>query len=992
MSTVLPQVAPSAVAGCLNGSGSGSGSEAGAEFTTGFPTEFPTRFSREAATESLGPSRLRLRCHGIVQGVGFRPFVHRLALDLGLSGQAQNEVGTVVLELQGSRSALERLLERLPRELPLPARLEPLQPDWLPAEAGPQAPTPGDSGGIQISASPPEPLGIGLVAPALSADLAPCPACLAELADPANRRFGYAFISCCACGPRYSIATAQPFARASTSLAAFPPCASCLQEFHDPGNRRFHAETIGCPDCGPQLAWWEPLAQTSSLADTVGDQGRVAGPDPSTDALIERACALLAGGGILALQGVGGFQLLVDASNAAAIERLRQRKRRPSKPLALLVADLAWITPSCPISAAERAQLQHPAAPIVLLRRRLEGGDPPGAGLRLAAGPLPELAPPTEGPAFELALEALAPGCADLGVMLPASPLHQLLALRFGRPLVATSGNRSGEPLVSDPAEARRLLGEIAAGFLIHNRPIARPLDDSLLQLIEGRPALLRRARGYAPEPMALSMPLAAPKPLAVPKPCAQAQPAPPLGVLALGGDLKSAPALALGERLWLAPQLGDLSTAACLQRLEVGALELLARHARQIDVIAIDGHPGYRSHQLGQQLNPGRGQGAQAVPHHLAHGLAVVAEHGLELPALVLSFDGLGYGAAAPPAAGLGAAIRRAAVARDVRGAAAAPPLWGGELLLVEPGGWRRLAGLRPFPLAGGERAMAEPRRAALGLLAASGPAALAHPGARQTLAAFAPGETAQLLEAIEAGCNAPACSSVGRLFDAVASLLGLCQRLDHEGQGGQLLQGAAAPALAAQATSPGALQGYSLPRLHPPAGQAPPLGWLDWQPLLSALLDDLALAAGAGFATGVSRLGSNSLGAHPQSIQRCAARFHLGLALAAAELAAGAAQRSGCRQVLLSGGCFQNRLLLEATIAALRQQGLSPYWGEAVPCNDGGLAVGQVWALRHGLTQQLGPDGEPALDRQPDPAHLPGLAGPADPALTRREAAPCA
>jgi hydrogenase maturation protein HypF len=867
--------------------------------------------------------------------------VHRLAQELGLSGRAQNEVGTVVLELQGSRSALERLLERLPRELPLPGRLEPLQPHWLPVEGGTLGDAPGKASGIRISASPPEPLGIGLVAPALSADLAPCPACLAELADPANRRFGYAFISCCACGPRYSIATAQPFARAHTSLAAFPPCAACLQEFHDPGNRRFHAETIGCPACGPQLAWGEPLGQAGSEPDAGGGQGPVAGKAPttqvaSTDALIERACGLLAGGGILALQGVGGFQLLVDGTNAAAIARLRQRKRRPSKPLALLVADLAWISPSCWISAAEREQLQHPAAPIVLLRRRLGAGDSPGVA------PLPELDPRTQGPCFAQALEALAPSCANLGVMLPASPLHQLLVVRFGRPLVATSGNSSGEPLVSDPAAARRLLGEIADGFLTHNRPIARPLDDSLLQLIEGRPALLRRARGYAPEPLRLPQsktPYPGQKPTQT---CTQTSTqgpnptdaqglaqgirlgAPVEGVLALGGDLKSAPALALGEQLYLAPHLGDLSVPAGLQRLEAGALELLARHGRQIGAIAIDSHPGYLSHQLGHRLGEGRVLPPQAVPHHLAHGLAVAAEHGLDLPLLVLSFDGLGYGATDRLAAG--------------------PPLWGGELLLLEPGGWKRLASLRPFPLPGGERAMAEPRRAALGLLAASSPAALAHPGARRTLAAFTAEERELLLQATRAGCNAPECSSVGRLFDAVASLLGLCQRLDHEGQGGQLLQGAAAPALAAGEISPGALPGYPLPLRRPPAGQAPPLGWLDWQPLLSALLDDLALAAGA------NGSGDTSRGPHPQTIQRCAARFHLGLARAAAELAAGAAELSSCSQVALSGGCFQNRLLLEATIAALRRQGLSPFWGEAVPCNDGGLAVGQVWALRQG------------------------------------------
>ncbi|MBD2422855.1 carbamoyltransferase HypF [Cyanobium sp. FACHB-13342] len=770
----------------------------------------------------MSQARLRLWCRGVVQGVGFRPLVHRLASELALVGEVENVAGAVRLELQGERRCLELLVRRLPEALQPPGALEPLEPDWLP----PRVPAPA---GLRIAAAAGQPLGEGLVAPSLAADLAPCTACLAELHDPANRRHRYPFISCSACGPRYSIATAEPYARAHTSLAGFPLCAACQREFDDPADRRFHAETIGCPTCGPRLAWHGPG----------GEAGGEAGGDP-----LDQALDLLAAGGILALQGVGGFQLLVDASNGAAVARLRQRKHRPAKPLALLVADLEAITTLVELSTDERLQLQHPAAPIVLLRRRL------GA---------PE------------ALPGVAPGSAALGVMLPASPLHQLLAAGFGRPLVATSGNRSGEPLCCDPAEALERLAGIADGFLLHNRPIARRLDDSVLQVIEGRPVLLRRARGYAPRALALQ--------------------APPGTALAFGGDLKNAPALAQGGRVWLAPVLGDLAGGRQMQLMQQGVDQLLGRYGSQLDALVCDLHPGYGSHQLAAGAARRRGVPLQTVQHHRAHGLAVAAEHGLELPLLVWACDGLGYG-----------------------DSAGGHRLWGGELLRLTAAGAERWACLRPFPLPGGERAMAEPRRAALGLLVATGPGALAHPGAAACRRAFAEGEWELLLQALATGCNTPLCSSTGRLFDAVASLLGLCQRSSFEGETGLRLEG-----LALQSEP---IQPVPMPLL-PAAGLE--LGWLDWAPLVRSLLD------------------SGAAGVSPR--QR-AATFHASLAAGLAGAAAQAAARSGNGPVLLAGGCFQNRLLLERTSAALRAAGLEPYWAEQVPCNDGGLALGQLWA----------------------------------------------
>jgi hydrogenase maturation protein HypF len=804
----------------------------------------------------MGPplARLRLLCRGTVQGVGFRPAVHRLAAALGLGGTIRNVTGGVELQLDGPRDALERLLEQLPVALPATARLETLDPEWSEAFSPPAAL------GLRITADRPRPLGVGLVAPSLTADRAPCSDCRRELADPADRRFRYPFVSCCACGPRYSIATAEPWARAHTSLAAFPLCPACRLEFEDPADRRFHAETIGCPACGPRLRLLDPQGRPWAGEGEADPSGA---PQAAAVALLRRS-------GILALQGVGGFQLLVNAADAEAVARLRARKRRPHKPFALLVDDLERLEHLVDPTPAERRVLADPAAPIVLLSCRDDR--------------------------HSAVLPGVAPAAPALGVMLPASPLHWLLARDFAGPLVATSGNRGGEPLCIDPAEALDRLGGIADAFLVHDRPIARPLDDSVLQVIEGRPAPLRRARGYAPEPLAL----------------AEAGPA----VLALGGDLKSAPALAVGDRLWLAPHLGDLVDARGQERWRGGVAELLERHGGELAAVAIDRHPGYLSHQGAADLLAA-GEHAdkvslRTVAHHRAHGLAVAAEHGLALPLAVLALDGLGYG----------------------EGDA---PLWGCELLWLEsPGageGVRRLASLRPFPLPGGERAMREPRRSALGLLWQAG--LLEHPGAAGLRGQFAAVDLRLLEQSLVADCNAARTSSAGRLFDAVAALLALVDVASHEAQAGLALQAAALRS----ADAPGA---YPLPLQAAGASEAgaeatPAL--LNWLPLLQALLDDIHAG---------------------QPPELCAARFHNGLVTGLA--AAVAALLPDGIAVALAGGCFQNRLLLEGLSGALRERGRRPCWSEKLPLNDGGLAAGQVLAVR----QHIAADAESAATQE--------------------------
>jgi hydrogenase maturation protein HypF len=777
---------------------------------------------------------------------------------LGLRGRLSNHFGVLRIDLHGPAAALEGFLAALPEALPSAARLDHLEVRWLEA---PQPPWPE---GVDLAAESAQPLGAALVAPGLVADRAPCHQCLAELADPSSRRHRYPFISCCACGPRFSLATALPFCRAHTTFAAFPPCPACDREFRDPADRRFHAETISCPVCGPRLRVRDPSGHT-------GVEGEEA---------LDAASQLLREGQILALQGVGGFQLLVDATQPLAVARLRRRKERPSKPFALLLADPRALDGVVHLSAAEERALRHPAAPIVLLRRRR---------------------PDTEGP-----WEGVAPGSPALGVMLPASGLHHLLALAGGQPLVPTSGNRGGDPLCIAADEAVERLAGLADAFLVHDLPIARPLDDSLLQLIDGRPALLRRARGFVSE----SLPWQGPKQLSSPR-------SPGNGpVLAIGGDLKAAPALVAGDRIWLAPHLGDLANALVQRRWRAALDAQLASTTLPLAALACDAHPGYLGHQLVHPLAERHHLPLAAVPHHLAHGLAVLAERGEQPPLLVVACDGLGLA--------------------DPGRAEGEERLWGGELLWIQgiEGGrlrWQRLAALRPFPLPGGDRASREPRRCALGLLAAAGAAALTHRGASLSLEAFTPGERELVLRALASGFNAPLTSSLGRFIDAVASLLGLAQTLSHEGEGGLRWQGAASRGSWAARQRPTAP--WRLPLGPQPAGDPAllPLGRWDWGPLLQALLAHLAAGGGP---------------------EEAAWRVERALVGAIVEGGAAGSAWSGCRRVALTGGCFQNRALLEGCLRGLRRQGLEPLWNERVPCNDGGLALGQAWAAQAGRT----------------------------------------
>jgi hydrogenase maturation protein HypF len=808
---------------------------------------------------------------GLVQGVGFRPFVHRLATALELAGWVENTAAGVCLELEGPTAALEAFLARLPRERPPHSRLDRLQQQWLPPQS---------SAGFRIltTAAQGAPGRPPAAATALQLpDLAPCAACLAELSDPASRRCGYAFTSCAHCGPRFSIQRALPFERCHTALASFPLCAACASEYADPSNRRFHAQTSGCPACGPQLSWFSPGGPR------LWDPARPSGP---ISPCLAAAAAALRAGRIVALQSVGGFQLLCLARWEAAVAELRRRKGRPEKPFALLAPDLAWVRRHCLLGPAEEQLLTAPAAPIVLLRRR----------------PLEWVGPDPEAGASNPIASSIATGVAPhnpwLGVMLAASPLHALLLRELGEPLLATSGNRCGEPLCADPERVEEELGAIADGILGHNRPIANPVDDGLIQLAAGAPMLLRHARGQAPSMLALTPLLPHPDRLA--------------GVVALGGQLKGSLAIGVaGGRAWLSPHLGDLDSLAAEQRLRQVLSDALERFGLRPRCFVVDGHPAYASRRIGAELAAAAGVPLLEVQHHQAHLLACMAEHGLPPPAVGVAWDGAGHG-------GDGT-------------------LWGGECLRMEaPGGaapFTRLARLRPFPLPGGERAMREPRRAALGLLYAGfGPAAfdgvtLLLP----SLAAFGADERPVLARMLQQRLHSPLCSSVGRLFDAIASLLGLAQRCSFEGQAALRLEAAARAALPAV---PGRLApaaaAYTVAIC--PGGHGEP--WLlDWQPLLEALLHDLAA---------------------DRPVEAIALAFHQALA----QLLPALAGQLGVKRLLLAGGCFQNRLLLELAVECLADAGIEALWPQRIPCNDGGLALGQLLAAGWRLGPAASPD----------------------------------
>jgi hydrogenase maturation protein HypF len=810
--------------------------------------------------------RLRVTVRGAVQGVGFRPFVYRLASELSLQGWVNNSTRGVFIEVEGDPASLEAFRLRLEREKPPRAFIQSIEASRL---------DPVGFNGFEIRASETDGEHEALVLP----DIATCPDCLREILDPHNRRYRYPFTNCTNCGPRFTIIEALPYDRPATSMKGFAMCPACRAEYENPADRRFHAQPNACAACGPQLALWD------------GD-GHILARE---EAALQRAVEAVRRGGILALKGIGGFHIVCDARPGKAVRELRRRKAREEKPLACMFPTLASVRLVCAVSDAEERLLLSPESPIVLLHR-LEGHggqSKPAPGAASAAGSkrttdgegkgnasvAPELDP------------AIAPGNPYLGIMLPYTPLHHLLLSDLGFAIVATSGNRSEEPICTDEREVLERLSGIADLFLVHDRPIVRHADDSIIRLCAGRELVLRRARGFAPLPVPLHTPqsthldgMRPAVPGATAAPVNSPRPAP---VLAVGAFLKSTVAVASGTNAFVGQHIGDLATLPARTAFMRAIGDLTQLFSVDPAVVACDLHPDYPSTRHAHAA----GLPIVGVQHHEAHALACMAENELDPPVLAVSWDGTGYG-------------------HD-------GTVWGGEFLRVTEAGCERVAHLRTFRLPGGEQAVREPRRSALGVLHA-----MLAEGAcqREDLAAvraFSPAERRVLCALLRKGLNAPLTSSAGRLFDAVAALLDLQQTTRFEGQ--------AAMALEFAARTSDTRESYAIELA---ATSAPP--WvLDWEPLVEALLGD----GRAGVAAAV-----------------CARKFHHALADAVVAVA----QAVSLPRVVLSGGCFQNVLLTECTIQRLRAAGFQPYWHQRVPPNDGGVALGQLVAARRALARR--------------------------------------
>lgn len=772
--------------------------------------------------EAIGRSRIRVCILGAVQGVGFRPFIYRLASELQLPGWVSNTSQGVFIEVEGEKPALDRFVLRIQSEKPPRSSIQSLEFSFL---------DPIGFKTFEIRESEEKGAKSVVVLP----DIATCPECLAEILAPSNRRYQYAFTNCTNCGPRFSIIESLPYDRPNTSMKRFAMCPACQKEYDDPTDRRFHAQPTACPDCGPRL-------QFRSETGEVKQSGH--------NALLAAAQAIR-DGLIVAVKGLGGFHLIVDARSDEAVKRLRDRKHREEKPLAMMFPTIAMVHEECVVSELEDRLLQSPESPIVLLERKDN---------RELYGTL----------VSTLGIAAsVAPGNPGFGVMLPYTPLHHLLMRELGHAIVATSGNLSDEPICIDEREAIRRLNGIADCFLVHNRPIVRHLDDSVARVLLGRELVLRRARGYAPLPV-------------------QVRSDAKQTVLAVGAQLKNTVSISVGTNVFVSQHIGDLETQQSLDAFRAVTRDFQALYEARPAQVACDMHPDYFSTKEARSWDVP----VTEVQHHHAHVLSCMAENELAGEVLGVSWDGTGYG---PDGT-----------------------VWGGEFLVTKGSEFERIARFRTFRLPGGDKAIKEPRRTALGLLYELLGEGVFRERSQAPFSALSVAELSVLEQMLKRGVNAPETSSVGRLFDAVASLTGFRHYNNFEGQAAMELEFALAGVTSEQTYRCDILANDK--KLE--AGEAlyTPTYVVDWAAMIRDVLTDVRKCV---------------------AIPLISKKFHNALV----QTVVGVAQKTGIGRVVLSGGCFQNKFLTERAVTKLRVAGFQPYWHQRVPPNDGGISLGQAY-----------------------------------------------
>ncbi|MGI0480521.1 carbamoyltransferase HypF [Geminocystis sp. CENA526] len=764
----------------------------------------------------------KISIRGIVQGVGFRPFIYKLAQELGLKGWVNNSVEGVSIEVESDREKLQIFINKIKEEKPPHSRIDSIEIKEFKGEGYQEFI-------IKNSETINHQKKTTLVLP----DLSVCSDCLTEIFDPNNRRYRYPFTNCTNCGPRYSIIQSLPYDRVFTTMNKFIMCEECKKEYYNPKNRRFHAQPNACQKCGANLELWDKQGNCLSKFD---------------DALTQTA-NLIKQGKIIALKGLGGFHLIADARNKQAIDTLRKRKNRPHKPLALMYPNLEQIKNDCLVSDLEEKLLLSSASPIVLVKKKDSFTQNKAKNQQY------------------LICEEIAPNNPYLGVMLPYTPLHHLLLNLLNFPVVATSGNQKSEPICIDEYEALERLNLLADYFLIHNRPIFRAVDDSIVRIVNNEIIILRRGRGYAPLPIKLEKKST--------ENSAQ--------ILALGGHLKNTISIEFNQQIFVSQHIGDLDNLETIKAYKNTIKNLSDIYDFTPDLIVCDAHPNYFSTQYAEELSKIKNPPIPiiSVQHHLAHIFATIAEHNLKLPLLGIAWDGTGYGLD--------------------------NTIWGGEFFYINEKKIQRIASFLPFPLIGGNQAILQPQRIALGLLNTVYNGLENIPQNLPILTHFSSQELALFQKMIDKKINTPLTSSVGRLFDGIAFILDIIKEVTFEGQAPMALE------FLIDNSSPDKL--YNFHWTYDPNN----CNYIDVRSMVTEIIRDY--------------LDNKSLGL-------IATKFHLTLV----EIIKHISQKVDTSTVILSGGCFQNKYLLEHSINTLIDHNFKPYWSQKIPLNDGGLSVGQI------------------------------------------------